>query len=115
MRSISTKRLILGLVYAILASGAPFLAKSQIGIQNPIKANSFGEVVQAFASLLVSIGIPLAAIFIVWSGFLFVSARGNPEQITKAKNVFWWTIVGTALIVGAYAIATAIVNFAQQL
>lgn len=114
MRSISTKALILGLVYAILIGGAPFLAAGQL-IQNPIKANSFSEVVQAFASLLVSIGIPLAAIFIVWSGFLFVSARGNPEQITKAKNVFWWTIVGTALIVGAYAIATAIVNFAQQL
>lgn len=84
-------------------------------IENPIKSNSFTELLQKIAKLVASVGIPLATIFIVYAGFLFVSARGNEEQIKTAKTTFFWAIIGTALIVGAYAIATAIDNFAKGL
>ena len=36
-------------------------------------------------------------------------------QLKKAKGTFYWTVVGTAILVGAYAIASAIVNFAEKL
>lgn len=84
-------------------------------ITNPIKAESFGEVVKGFAQLAAQIGLPIAALFLVWSGFLFVSARGDTKKLETAKSTFYWTVIGTALIVGAYAIATAVVNFAQKL
>ena len=84
-------------------------------LTNPIKADSFDKVVLGFAKLLAQVGLPIAAIFIVWSGFLFITARGDDKKLTEAKNTFYWTILGTAVIVGAYAIATAVVNFAKQL
>jgi len=86
-----------------------------VTITNPISSNSFADVVKKFAQILVTVGIPLAAIFIVWSGFLFLTARGNDQQLTKAKSTLWWTLVGTAIVVGAYAIASAVVEFAQTL
>lgn len=93
------------------------IAQAQINFQidNPIKANNFSEVVLAFARLLVTIGIPLAAIFIVFAGFKFVSSRGDEKGITEAKKMLFWTLVGAAVIIGAYAIATAVVNFAKEL
>lgn len=91
------------------------IANAQLKIDNPISSNSFADVVLKFAQLLISIGIPLATIFIIWTGFKFVSARGDPNGIKEAKTMLWWTLVGTAIIVGAYAIATAVVNFAKQL
>lgn len=84
-------------------------------VENPINAGSFSEVVLAFARLLVQIGIPLATIFIVFAGFKFVSARGDPKAIEEAKKMLFWTLVGAAVIIGAYAIATAVVNFAKEL
>ncbi len=84
-------------------------------ISNPISSNTFAQLVQNIALLMVKIGTPIAAIFLIYSGFLFVSARGNDKKLENAKRTFWYTIIGTAIIVGAYAIATAVVNFAQQL
>ena len=91
------------------------IAQINYTIDNPIRANDFKEVVLAFARLLVQIGIPLATIFIVFAGFKFVTARGDPKGIEEAKKMLFWTLVGAAVIIGAYAIATAVVNFAKEL
>ena len=85
------------------------------GISNPIKAQTFTELVEAIAKAITAIGIPLVAIFLVWAGFLFVTARGNEEQLKRAKTTFFWAIVGGAVIIGAWALAIAIVNFAKGL
>lgn len=106
---------IYGFIYAILSLGRVAFAEEPGQIINPLKYDSFAGLVKAFADLLTKIGIPIASIFIIYSGFLFVSARGNPEQLKTAKATLWWTLVGTAILVGAYAISSAIVNFAQKL
>jgi|SRR3989344_5621559 len=102
------------LIYSIISLGNRAYAEEFV-LTNPIKADSFDKVVLGFAKLLAQVGLPIAAIFIVWSGFLFITARGDDKKLTEAKNTFYWTILGTAVIVGAYAIATAVVNFAKQL
>ena len=107
------KSLLFTAIYAIIRPEAVFA--DMYTLQNPINAGSFAEVVQKIAQLMTQIGLPIAAIFLVWSGFLFVSARGDEKKLETAKSAFYWTVIGTALIVVAYAIATAIVNFAQQL
>jgi len=82
---------------------------------NPLKADTFAKLVKSLANILVEIAIPFVVIFLIWSGFLFVSARGNEQQLTKAKQTFYWTILGAAVVVGAYALASAVVHFAQSL
>ena len=86
-----------------------------IELTNPIKAASFGAFVTAITDIIIQIGIPLAAVFIIWSGFLFVTARGDEKKLTAAKTTLVWTLIGTAIIVGAKVLATAIVNFAKGL
>lgn len=107
------KALILWLVSAIITIDR--VAYAQFQFKNPIQAQDFAQVVKRIADILVKIGLPLATIFLVYAGLLFVTAKGNEEQLTKAKTAFYWTVLGAALVVGAYAIATAIVNFAQKL
>ena len=57
----------------------------------------------------------LITIFLVWAGFLFVSARGNEQQLSTAKTMLFWTIIGAILIVGAWVLAQVVVEFAQGL
>lgn len=82
---------------------------------NPLKSASFEALVQSLARWVVAIAIPIAAIFIIYSGFLFVTASGNESKLQAAKTTFYWTIIGAAIVVGAWALATAIVNFAKGL
>src|SRR3972149_8741316 len=76
---------------------------------------SFASLMQSIARLATQIGLPIAALFLVWSGFLFVSARGDAKKLETAKSTFYWSVIGPALLVGASAIATALVDFAKKL
>ena len=54
------------------------------------------------------VGIPVIAIFIVYSGFLFVKAQGNDSQLSEAKKTLYWTIIGAAIVLGALVISQVI-------
>ncbi len=54
------------------------------------------------------IGIPIVALAIIYCGFLFVFARGNPEKLTKAKEALLYTLIGAAILLGSWAIAEMI-------
>lgn len=78
-------------------------------ICNPISnATSVPGFIQTILKGFLTIGIPVVALAIVYSGFLFVFARGNPEKLTKAKETLFWTLVGAAVLLGAWAIAQMI-------
>ena len=96
--------------------GGGFQQTDSIPLRNPLTGvNSLGELAIKILDAVVEVGAYVAVIFIIYSGFLFVSARGNEEQLEKAKSTFFWAVIGAILVVGAYAIATAIENFAKQL
>ena len=79
-------------------------------ICNPLgnSVNSIPELIQKFLIGAIKIGIPIIALAIVYSGFLFVFARGNPEKLTAAKETLLWTLVGAAILLGSWTIATLI-------
>ena len=84
-------------------------------IINPLKADSFADLLKTLGDLALQIGIPIAVFFIIYSGLKFVLARGNPEEITKAKEMFKWTIVGTFILLGASVLVQAVVGTVQGL
>lgn len=57
---------------------------------------------------VLKIGIPIVALAIIYCGFLFVFARGNSEKLTKARNALLYTVIGAAVLLGAWAIAKMI-------
>lgn len=84
-------------------------------LTNPISSTTFADLVAKLAKAVAAIGVPLVAIFLIWSGFLFVTSQGNEKKLEEAKQAFYWAVIGGAVVVGAYALASAIVNFAQKL
>ncbi len=82
-----------------------------ITIPNPLKNGT--NSLYAFINLVINnvilpVGGVLAVIFIIYSGFLFVTARGNPTKLETAKQAFLWAAIGTAILLGAWAISLAI-------
>ena len=66
---------------------------------------------------LLQITIPLAVLGIIVSGLYYVitSASGNTNKLAQAKSTLFHTLIGSALVVGANALALAVINFLKNL
>ena len=106
------KALFWGIINVALAPStfAAYPAETGGGkLSNPLgKTESFAQLIAAIANIIMKVGIPIAAIFLIYSGLMFVTARGSEEQLKKAKNTFMWTVVGTGILLGAVVIAKGI-------
>ena len=108
--------LLMTLLAAMLFGGVADVAFAQGEYPNPIKIlGADGQAVKdipSFLLLLVDlvflIATPIIVIFIIYAGFLFVTAGDNEAQVTKAKTVILWTLIGAAVLLGAKVIAAAI-------
>ncbi len=77
-------------------------------IKNPISYNTINDFIKAILEGVIKIGIPIIALAIIYSGFLFVFAQGNEGELTKAKNALLYSLVGATLLLGAWALAQLI-------
>ena len=84
---------------------------------NPIKATSFPDLVKAIAKAVTEIGSVLAVAAIVFVGIRFVIAAASGDQggLTKARQMLWYVLIGTAVIVGAAYLAGAVVDLIKNL
>ncbi|HEU0085426.1 MAG TPA: hypothetical protein VFQ59_00485 [Candidatus Paceibacterota bacterium] len=77
-------------------------------IKNPIGVSSFTGLLKQILEGAIKIGMPVIALAIIYSGFLFVAAQGNPEKLDTAKKSFVYTLIGAAILLGAWALAQVI-------
>ena len=59
---------------------------------------------------MVTITIPIAAICFAWAGWLYLSARGNPGQITKAHGIFLNVAIGLVIVLVAWLVVDQIMK-----
>ena len=86
------------------------------GFDNPLKFKSFlGFFKAVVRGVIVPVGVVIAVLALIYSGFLFVVAQGNEEKIRKARVTFFYTVVGTILLLGAWAIVEAITGTVCQI
>ena len=55
-----------------------------------------------------TIMIMVATLYLLYAGFMFVTAKGDPAKLKKAQNALLWGLVGAALILTAEVLALGI-------
>lgn len=115
MKNILQKTLIASMVLLTPITAFAQREDTIIKFVNPIKSKSVAEVMNNFFKILIEIGAVAVTLAIVYAGFLFVVARGNPEQLNKAKTTLFWTIIGALVLLGAQIIAGVIANSIKSL
>lgn len=102
---------------AFLAMIALSAGTQAVEFKNPITSGTLEALIVKLSEGILKLVFILAPIFIIISGFRFLiaSSTGNQAGLTMAKKLFMWTLIGTAILVGASVIATAIINFAKGL
>ncbi|HEX9609031.1 MAG TPA: hypothetical protein VGA06_02375 [Candidatus Paceibacterota bacterium] len=82
---------------------------------NPLAFGSLAEFLTALLGVIVQIGFPIVVLAIIWTGFLFVQAQGKPEDLKTAKKALFWTLIGSLLVLGAFALSTLIQGTVDQI
>ncbi|PIR95104.1 hypothetical protein COT95_00495 [Candidatus Falkowbacteria bacterium CG10_big_fil_rev_8_21_14_0_10_37_6] len=65
------------------------------------------DINEVVSTVIVAIFALLGVIFLVlmiYAGFLWMTARGNDEQVSRAQKILQQSVIGLIIIVGAYAI-----------
>lgn len=91
-----------------LAQGTP-IGSGGASFKNPLEgAGDIPSLIYKLLGGLITIGVPVLVVVIVYAGFLFVSAGGNTENINKAKSTLLWACIGGAILIGAKVIANIV-------
>lgn len=79
------------------------------GSLNPLGGtNTLMEFVTNVLKVVIQIAIPIAALALVYAGWLFVTAKGKESDVTKAKQALLWSVIGLAVLLAARAIVETV-------
>jgi hypothetical protein len=68
-------------------------------------AENIGRLITVLFSVL---GV-LFTVLIVYAGYLWMTARGEDEQVTKSKNIMGRAVIGLIILMSAYSITRFVV------
>lgn len=79
-------------------------------IQNPLNKDfsDLPSLINGLVDLALRLGTIIAVLALVWVGFKFIMAQGDPGEIAKAKQALQWVIIGIAILFGAKLITEII-------
>ena len=79
-----------------------------INIPNPLRDGT-NNLMSLIVTILNKIVMPIAAIavvvFIIYAGFTYVLAQGNPVEIKKAHDRLLYGLIGAGIVLGAVGIS----------
>jgi hypothetical protein len=75
------------------------------------KVESF---IKSIIQALVTLSGVVAAVFIVWGGFGYITSSGNPENLERSKRTIFYSAIGLTITLGAYVISNIVSQLAAN-
>ena len=101
-------------MFAEEAADSPLGKLRSVGVGGGYAANtditSFSQILgMAVKAALGLLGV-IFIILMLYAGYNWMTAAGEEEKVTKAKDTIWRAIIGIIIVVGSYAIWNFIFN-----
>ncbi len=88
-------------------------------ITNPLRKEVGSDISSIVTAIMKNIVMPLASVLVVlavlYAGFKFVIAQGNPKELEEARKGFLWVLIGSAVLLGAYGITEVLKETVNQI
>ena len=81
-----------------------------VGSDSGLGTASVNDLAQNVTNALLFIAGIGSVIAIIIGGIMYITSAGNPENVKKATSTIKYAVIGMALALAAYAIATFVVN-----
>ena len=90
---------------------------NSVKLLNPLENNGITSIPGLLATVLrvvQIIAVPIVVLFIIYAGFLYVTARGKTEQITQAHRALLYALLGGVLIIASSALIQIVQSTVEQ-
>lgn len=96
-----------------LASAGP----EQVTFDNPFKGGveNLPALISNILEIVVQLGAIVIVFFIIYSGFLFVTAQGNEKKLETAKLNLLYVAIGTVILLGAQVLASILGSTVKEI
>ncbi len=83
-------------------------------LNNPLTFPSIIDLLAAVLNVVIVIATPIVVFYLIYAGFLYVTARGNAEKIEEASKAIMYGVIGGVIILGSVAITAIISDTVNQ-
>lgn len=98
-------------LFAIIVVFAPFARAQTISLINPLEANDLVTLIDQIATWLLTIGLTISTLVIIWSALQFMVSGGSEKRVESARKTIWWAVVGIVVLLLAKGITLIIAGF----
>ena len=85
------------------------------GFTNPLNSKTIIEFLTKIIDILLIFALPIIIFFIIYGGFLLVTAQGEEEKISRGGRAITWAVIGGVIALGANLIVDVIKNTVDTL
>lgn len=68
------------------------------------------DIVANLINIVLQISGIILIVYIIYAGYLWMTAGGDDEQITKAKNIISACVVGLLIVLSSYSLASFVIG-----
>ena len=98
----------------IVALGLP-LVLTGTALAAPVAGVSNVEnFIRSIITVLAGLAGLVATGFLVAGGFTYITSSGNPEHLDRGKRTITWSLVGLAIVIGAFVISNIVTTLATN-
>ena len=106
------RRLLIFATLATLTVLFTFSAQAQIvSLPNPLVADDLAALIDNIATWLLTIGLTLSTLVIIWSALQFMVSGGNKDMVERARKTIWYAVIGIIVLLLAKGITLIIAGF----
>jgi hypothetical protein len=75
---------------------------------NPLAFTEVQDFLVAILNVMIIVALPIVVFILIYAGFMYVTARGNAEQLQQASRALLYGAIGGVIILGSIAITQII-------
>ena len=89
-----------------------FTAQAQtVSLVNPLAADDIADLIDQIATWLLTIGLTISTIVIIWSALQFMVSGGSEKRVESARKTIWYAIIGIVVLLLAKGVTLIIAGF----
>ncbi len=92
------------------SSGGTASTSKVVSVINPLGITDPTVIIGNLIRAILSIVGSLTLLMFIYGGVLWITSMGNDKTVHKAKSVLTWTVIGLAVIAGAYTLTNAVIT-----
>jgi len=86
-------------------TGGPSGGTGGVELLNPLGTKSIIQIINNVLNYLIYISVPILALMILVGGFQILTARDNPEKITKGRTTIMYAVIGFVIVLISKGVA----------